>query len=161
MQKEYVMAAACKHSNTIVLGAGKHRGNIFLTSVGIQVCLNPIERTLYRLFLTHPEGLQAEGLLGHWHELCDIYLEESRFDDKPLRDSAIESLCSESKKVFYTTISRIKKKFTEALGARKAAAYIIKRNKDGLYRTKATLADFPTASAGAAHPFRGAPPAAL
>jgi hypothetical protein len=51
----------------------------------------------------------------------------------------MESLCSESKTVFYSNISRIKRKFVEALGSRKAAGYYIKRYADGLYRTKATL----------------------
>jgi hypothetical protein len=42
--------------------------------------------------------------------------------------------------VFYSNISRIKKKFIEAVGARKAAGYYIKRGADGHYRTRAVLA---------------------
>ena len=104
------------------------------------VVLNPMERTLYRLFLSHPEGIIADSLPAYWQELSTIYEQESCFDDKPLRDTALESLCSESKKVFYSTISRIKKKVVSALGARKAAPFIIQRGKDGRYRILATLA---------------------
>ena len=118
---------------------GQRRGFILLPEENRHVVLNPMERTLYRLFLAHPEGLPADGLILHWQELCDIYESESHFDDKPLRDNALESLCAESKRVFYADISRIKKKFVTALGTRKAAPYIIKRDKSGLYRTRATL----------------------
>ena len=106
----------------------------------MQLCLNPVERTLYRLFLSHPEGILADDLLAHWRELCAIYARESCFDDPLLRDDALESLCGESKRIFYSNVSRIKRKFVSALGASKASPYIIKRDKDGLYRTRATLA---------------------
>ncbi|MBR5925513.1 MAG: hypothetical protein IKZ60_08610 [Bacteroidales bacterium] len=103
------------------------------------IVLNPMERTLYRLFLAHPEGFYSDSLPAYWKELCSIYEQESRFDDKSLREGALDSLCAESKTIFYCTVSRIKRKFVEALGARKAANYIIKRDKTGLYRIKATL----------------------
>jgi len=90
--------------------------------------------------MAHPEGLQADDLVLFWQELCDIYAHESHFDDPELRENALVSLCSESKCVFYSNISRIKKKFVERLGARKAAGYYIKRCPDGRYRTRAVLA---------------------
>ena len=116
---------------------GQRRGVILLPDENKYVVLNPMERTLYRLFLSHPEGIIADSLPAYWQELSTIYEQESCFDDKPLRDTALESLCSESKKVFYSTISRIKKKVVSALGARKAAPFIIQRGKDGRYRTRA------------------------
>jgi len=64
--------------------------------------LNPIERTLYRLFLAHPEGIKADDLALHREELCSIYKEESRFDDTLLREKKIENLCAGSKSTFYT-----------------------------------------------------------
>ncbi len=118
---------------------GNHRGWILLPSEGSKIYLNPAERTLYRLFLDHPEGLAADDLVLYWQELCDIYARESCFDDPTLRENALVSLCSESKHVFYANISRIKKKFVQAIGARKAAGYYIKRAPSGVYRTCATL----------------------
>ena len=118
---------------------GQRRGIILLPDESMYVVLNPMERTLYRLFLAHPDGIPSDGLLTHWQELCRIYEQESCFDDKSLREEVLESLCSESKRVFYANISRIKKKFTSALGTRKAASYIIKRDKTGRYKTSATL----------------------
>ena len=118
---------------------GKRRGAFLLPEAGVEIVLNPMERTLYRLFLAHPEGIQANDLLRHWPELSTLYEQESCFDDKNLRDNALESLCNESKTVFYATVSRIKKKFTDVLGARQAAPYIIRRTSAGLYRTHARL----------------------
>ena len=126
-----------KKRHSIVIG--QRRGIILLPEENRYVLLNPMERTLYRLFLAHPDGISSDGLLAHWQELCRIYEQESRFDDQPLRANALESLCSESKRVFYANISRIKKKFIDALGARCATPYFISRDKSGLYRTKATL----------------------
>lgn len=127
---------------------GKRRGAFLLPDASAEIHLNPMESTLYRLFLAHPEGIPADGLLLHWQELCTLYEQESCFDDPPLRADALESLCAESKRAFYTNISRIKKKFVAALGARKAVPYIIRRGMDGLYRTLATKANTATDSPG-------------
>ena len=81
------------------------------------ILFNPVERTLYRLFTVHPEGLHADDLLLHWNELCALYEKESLYDDPGLREKKMESLCSESKTVFYSTVSRIKSKLVTALGA--------------------------------------------
>ena len=96
--------------------------------------------------MAHPSGLLADDLVLHWQELNDIYAHESCFDDPELRENALASLCSESKRVFYSNISRIKRKFIDAVGARKAAGYYIKRASDGYYRTKAVLASNATLS---------------
>ena len=81
----------------------------------------------------------SDDLVLHWDELWGIYANESRFDDPSLREDALVSLCSESKRVFYSNIARIKRKFVEAIGARKAKGYYIKRYPNGRYRTLATL----------------------
>lgn len=121
-----------------VVPAGR-RGLFSIPELGAKLFLNPAESTVYRLFLAHPEGLLADDLVLHWQELSDIYAHESCFDDPDLRENALVSLCAESKRVFYSNISRIKRKFIDAVGARKAAGYYIKRYPNGLYRTRATL----------------------
>lgn len=130
------------HKN-IVQGSGK---GFFLLpeecdkSSGVspaRVYLNPTERTLFRLYLAHPEGIPADHLVVHWKELCALYAQESLYDEPSLREDKMESLCAESKTVFYATVSRIKRKFTDALGKRRARAYIIQRSSTGAYYTKA------------------------
>ena len=128
-----------------VLGEGPGRvvmswrkGEVQLLDEHVTVTLNPMERTLYRLFLAHPEGISADDLVLHWQELCDIYAKESCFDDPDLREAKLESLCGESKRVFYSTVSRIKGKLVKALGPWRAQAYIIK-NEGGVYKVNAKL----------------------
>jgi hypothetical protein len=119
----------------------KRRGEFLLPDEGVNVAvrLNPIERTLLRLFIAHPEGIAADELLLHRQELHNIYAHESLFDEPRLREDTLASLCAESKTVFYSNVCRIKRKFVAAIGTRKAARYIIRRGSDGLYRTRATL----------------------
>ena len=121
------MSTAGKHILQLVPGIGKYRGHILIPEAGLEIYFNPVERTLLCLFMAHPEGILADNLLLHWQELHSYYERESLYDDPCLRDNALESLCAESKKVFYSNISRIKKKFVAALGARKARGYYIKR----------------------------------
>lgn len=136
LQKSHSMSKNC-HIRPVV--PDSRRGWFNLPSEKVKLCLNPAESTLYRLFLAHPEGLLSDDLVLHWDELWGIYAHESRFDDPALREDALVSLCSESKRVFYSNIARIKRKFVEAIGARKAKGYYIKRYPNGLYRTLATL----------------------
>ena len=136
------MAATCKHSLRVIPGTERSRGRILLPDADMALYLNPLERTLFCLFLAHPEGIPADNLLLYWQELRTLYERESRFDDDDQRKDVLETLCAESKTEFYTTVSRIKRKFVSALGARKAAPYIIKRDKNGIYKTRARLADF-------------------
>lgn len=64
----------------------------------------------------------------------------SVYDNKRLMEDTMASLCDESHTVFYSTVSRIKKKFITALGGvRKATPYFIQRDKTGLYKTRASL----------------------
>ena len=126
-----------RKQHRIVIGV--RRGNVSVPGECAAVRLNPMEITIYRLFLAHPEGISACSLIDHWKELRTVYEHESKFDDKQLMNSVIDTLCAGSKAVFYSNVSRIKKKFVDVLGRRKASPYIIKREKDGLYRTRARV----------------------
>ena len=121
-------------SNKNLIIPGTHPGEFHLPNDYRLVYLNPIERTIYLFFLNHPEGIQADALPLHWQELYKLYAHESVFDNKQLILNTIQSLCNESKSLFYTSVSRIKKKFITALGTRKAQRYIIMRHSDGFYR---------------------------
>ena len=118
---------------------GPHPGEFHLPNDERQIYLNPVERTIYLFFLNRPEGIQADTLPIHWQELYRLYSHESVFDNKQLILNTIQSLCGNSKSLFYTSVSRIKKKFITTFGTRKASLYIIKRDKYGYYKTRATL----------------------
>ena len=99
----------------------------------IRVRLNPIERTLYALFVSHPEGIDAKDLWSQYDELLSIYGSQSVEDPSRLED-AVDALCEDSRAAFHTNISRIKRKIVDALGPYSAMDYIIYRHKNGLYR---------------------------
>ena len=104
---------------------------------GIQIKLNPMERTLYILFLRYPDGINADELWRYWDELCDIYGSQTIYDDIDMIEDAVEGICDEEKVTWYTNVSRIKRKITDKLGKRAAEQYIIRRGEDGLYRIDA------------------------
>ncbi len=119
---------------------GQHPGYFHLPDGSATVYLNPVERTLYTLFLKHPEGILANALPLYRQDLRTLYSHESVYDNKRLMEDTMASLCDESHTVFYSTVSRIKKKFITALGGvRKATPYFIQRDKTGLYKTRASL----------------------
>ena len=99
----------------------------------IRVRLNPVERTLYAFFISHPEGIAANGLWSHFDELLSIYRSQSVEDPSRLED-AVDALCGDSRAAFHTNISRIKRKIVDAIGPDAAKDYIIYRHGDGLYR---------------------------
>lgn len=121
-------------SNKNLIIPGPHPGEFHLPDDNTIVYLNPTERTLYQFFINHPEGIQADALSQHWQELYRLYAHESVFDDKKLMLNTIENLCGKSKVVFYSNISRIKHKFINTIGIRKAKNLIIIRHPDGRYR---------------------------
>ena len=101
---------------------------------GVQVRLPPIEFALYRLFLSHPEGIRSSDLRLHRDELAHIYGMVSKYDDQKRQRVIVDTLCSRPNTAIYVFISRIKKRFVAAMGVRRAGEYIIRRNGSGLYR---------------------------
>ena len=104
----------------------------------IRVRLNPVERTLYTFFISHPEGIAANDLWSHYDELLSIYRSQSVEDPSRLED-AVDALCEDSRAAFHTNISRIKRKIADALGPDAGKDYIIYRHEDGLYRIDSNL----------------------
>ena len=115
-------------------------GGIIIPDEGNAVIsLNPSECALYELFLRHPEGISSDGFVLCREEYYAIYRTRSNFDEDVFIRNTVDSLCAESKTVFYSTVSRIKHKIVSALGAWESSPYLIERGRDGLYRIKAIL----------------------
>lgn len=118
------------------------KGRLVLPDAGnIKIRLTPMERTLYVLFLRHPDGINADELWRYWDELCEIYGSHTVYDDPNLVEDAVEGICDEEKAAWYTNVSRIKRKIADRLGKRAAGQYIIRRSDDGKYRISAQKAD--------------------
>lgn len=103
-----------------------HLKKIFLTDLGdLEVRLNPKERSLYLLFLDHPEGINLNELSEHREELLRYYGLFSNSDDQETIVESVERLVNPLDDNLNTVISRIKRKFREAIGDQLFDHYII------------------------------------
>lgn len=101
-------------SRILVDGFMKH---IFLTDFGnLQVRLNPKERALYLLYLNHPEGISLPELFDHREELLTIYRRLSSRESEENIRGTIASLVNPLENDISINLSRIRKKFKDAVG---------------------------------------------
>lgn len=112
-------------------------GTLTLLDYGRKVKLSPMERALYTLLLNHEDGIRAEDMWKYYDELVVLYGRMTWFDDPQVIADTVDTLCDDSRVTFYSNLSRIKRKFTEAGGARAARKYAILRGKDNVYRVAA------------------------
>jgi hypothetical protein len=87
--------------------------------------LNPLEITLYRFFLNHPEGVQLSFLQDHRDEIYQLYNQNDITGSLENINSRINELIDPNSNSASEKISRIKRKITELLGAEMAHELII------------------------------------
>ena len=112
-------------------------GTLTLLDYDKKVKLSPMERALYTLLLNHEDGIRVEDLWMYYDELVGIYGKMTWFDDPRMIEDAVDTLCDDSRVTFYSNLSRIKRKLTEAGGSGAAQKYAILRGKDNVYRVAA------------------------
>ncbi|MBO6223083.1 MAG: hypothetical protein J6N56_04810 [Bacteroidales bacterium] len=110
------------------------RNGVLTLSVCKKVYLNPIERSLYLLFLRYEQGIAATDMWQYYDELCEIYSHQTIYCDPDRIEAAVDALCDDNRATLQTNISRIKKKVTDAVGKTAAEIYAIIRDKDGVYK---------------------------
>jgi hypothetical protein len=98
---------------------------IFPDLCQLRVHLNPLEKTLYLFFLNHKEGILMSHLPDYRDEIRDIYRSISNADSNVLMEERITELVDPRSNSASEKISRIKRKFAEALGDEMAAPFII------------------------------------
>jgi hypothetical protein len=103
------------------------RHQIFLPEYeNIEIKFTPLEKTLYFLFLKHPEGILMSNLFEHRQELNDIYTEIYSRGTLKEMERSIQDLSNATKNSASEKISSIKRKFIEKIGKDLAEPYIIK-----------------------------------
>ena len=104
---------------------------------GAFVPLTPVEATLYKYFLIHPQGLRLDDIWEKFDELCLIY--------RDLRDpcgimtisvAPVDMLCEDSHTTYHTALSRIRRKISAVLPAQEVQRYAPFLDREGLYRIK-------------------------
>ena len=115
----------------ISLAAG---GVVTLLDYGVTVKFNPMEKTLYTLFLNNVDGIHVDDFWRYYDELVEMWRKMTRFEDEDAILDAVDNVLDDSRVTLYANLSRIKKKITLAAGRAAADRYAILRGKDDVYR---------------------------
>ncbi len=106
--------------------------NIRLIDFGnLELRLNPTEKSLYLFFLRHTEGVAIGALPQHKQEIFDLYSSLSLTGTRAEMQQRVDTLVSVTGNAVSENISRIKKKFTDALGLEVAVPYCIQGPNGG------------------------------
>ncbi len=104
----------------------EHLKHLYIPELGmLKINLTPLERSVYLLFLNHPEGIKLSEISKHREELSALVHQLSRSDDKLVIESGIDSLCKSNSNSLSKKLARIKSKFEKHLGIDLAVQYII------------------------------------
>ena len=95
-----------------------YKKDVYLIDLGdLQINLTPKEKTLYLLFLNHPEGIHLSYLVDHKEELKSYYSMLTRSGSMEQVETMINNMIDYTKAGDVSIqFSRIKNKFLAALG---------------------------------------------
>jgi hypothetical protein len=110
---------------------------VYLTDLGdLEINLNPKERALYLLYLNHPEGITRSHLVDHKVELRSYYAMFSQQPSNDLIDEAIDRLTDVIDGNMDVIMSRIRRKFKQAVGEQQFEDYSIMGNPEGTHKIR-------------------------
>ena len=90
-----------------------------------EVGLSHLTKSIYFLFLKHPEGINLKELNNYKKELFDIYKSVSNQLDYDKMSKSIDDVINLETKAIYTHLSRIKSAFYKIMDASFAKYYIV------------------------------------
>jgi len=90
-----------------------------------KVPLNPKERAVYLLFLKHENGIRLVDIQDHVEELADYYRRFTRDSDTKRIEQSIQRLTNPLENNLSEVLSRIRRKFRDAVGHKMAEFYCI------------------------------------
>ena len=110
---------------------------IFFTDLGnLELLLNPKEKTLFLMFLNHPEGIELNNLQQYRDELIQYYSRLAKTSDPKGIHSAIDLLVNPSDNNCNETITKVNSKIKKAVGESLSSFYMISGNRGGKYSIK-------------------------
>ncbi len=99
---------------------------VYLSDLGnLLIPLNPMDKTVYHLFLKHPDGIAFAAMPNHRQEMLTLYRHYSDTPSIATMNGRIDDLCANRNDCLSQAISRIRRKFEEALPEEMASLYII------------------------------------
>lgn len=97
----------------------------YIGEEGPEVVLSPIHKSLYLLFLNHPDGIEFKNLSDYSDELMQTYLQVSHRLDVGKMEETIARLTNPADNAINEKCSRIKAAFYELMDEYSASYYII------------------------------------
>ena len=99
---------------------------IYLTDLGnLEIPLNPMEKTVYHFFLKYPDGVAFSTLPDHRDELYILYRHYSDSGSIATISARIDDICANRNDCLSQVISRIRRKFEDAVPFEMAQQYVI------------------------------------
>jgi hypothetical protein len=113
-------------------------GDIHLFDLGnTKVKLTPLEKTVYHLFINHPEGIAAHDFQDYQEEVKNLYYSFSKSIDLENQKKNLKHLLSPMTNSLQEKLSNIKRKYRELVDLNHLNSYIIQRDRnDGKYKLK-------------------------
>ncbi|MBK7967344.1 MAG: hypothetical protein IPK10_20080 [Bacteroidetes bacterium] len=100
---------------------------LYIPDLGmLHIPLSPMERSVYLLFLNHPEGIRLADIDQHKDELRTLLYTLSNRGDRAVIERGLEELCYSGSNSLSEKISKIRRKFHELLVSEMAEHYCIK-----------------------------------
>jgi len=90
-----------------------------------RVVLNPICRALYKLFLSHPEGIELRFMSNYREELHGYYLNMATHTNREVLVKRINAICDPRENSINEKLSTINKAFVNLLGEQVSLPYQI------------------------------------
>jgi len=103
---------------------------ILLPDYNREVCLNPVHKALYLLFLRHAEGLEFKSLVDHRNELLSIYRKIVPNGEKEKTEETIARLVNPADNAINEKCSRIKAAFSALMDEYTLSYYAISSHTD-------------------------------
>tara|TARA_B100000767_G_C19388858_1_gene379010 strand:+ start:55 stop:561 length:507 start_codon:yes stop_codon:yes gene_type:complete len=116
---------------------GYTRKMFFTDLDDLEISLTPLEKTVYHLFINHPEGITANCITDVEQELRNLYRIFFNGSNLANFENSIQNLCDYLNPSMQEKVSSIKRKITDAVGFNMAKYYIIEKdNSDQKYKIK-------------------------
>jgi hypothetical protein len=126
LRKKMLYAQNFKQQSALSRLIVDNQKNIFLPDFeNIQIRLNPLEKTLFMLYLFHPEGIEISSLCDYKEEMYHIYINISTRGDLQEMKSKIDRIANVTTNSASEKISKIKEKFSSAIGSELSKNYYI------------------------------------
>lgn len=104
--------------------------NLFLRDYNLEIKLSHFTKSIYLLFLNHPEGILLSELHLHKNELLTNYKSVSNRLDLDKMNDSIDDLTDPKSNAIYVHLSRIKSAFTKVVHLNIAQHYFIDGGKN-------------------------------